>query len=235
MERAMIRLHGVSFSYDGRRPVLHEIDHTIKSGLTLLVGPNGCGKSTFSKLTSGIERPDTGVIEVNGRELWKDEVPAREGLAYVPEHPDLSPYATVSEILRLVCSLRGEPLSSATDLLDRVGLGAHRGDSVRELSAGQRRRVTIAAAMIGRTNTLILDEPLETLDRVMRDDMLAWVGQRRRAGAVVLVVTHEVEPFLEQTDHVFSIKDGRVVEAGSLPDDTAGRFGIVDRLARGVD
>lgn len=231
----MIRLKGVSFSYDGQRPVLSGMDHAICAGLTLLVGPNGCGKSTLSKLVGGIERPDAGVVEVNGHDLWKQEVAARVGLAYVPEHPDLSPYATVSEILRLVCALRGEPRSAADEALDRVGLGSCRSRSVRELSAGQRRRVTVAAARIGRTQTLILDEPLETLDRAMRDDVLAWVAEKRRSESVVLVVTHEVEPFLAQADAVFSIKEGRVVAAGPLPDDAAGRLAMVDRLARGVD
>ena len=129
--------------------MLAGVDLEISPGLTLLLGPNGCGKSTLLKLAAGIERPDSGRVEIDGHDLWIDEVAARRGLAYVPEQPDLTPYATVREILDLVCRLRGEPARARREALERVGLGklAHR--SVRELSMGQRRRAVLAAALRG--------------------------------------------------------------------------------------
>ena len=158
------------------------------------------------------------------------------GIALHMERQDRgTPYATVAEILRLVSAMRGESPAAAAAALSRVGLDAHGRHSVRQLSAGQRRRVTLAAAMIGHTGTLVLDEPLETLDRAMRDVVLAWVGERRAAGSVVLVVTHEIEPFVAQADRVFSIRDGGVFGARTMPSDDHERLQMVDRLARGVD
>src|SRR5437764_44526 len=145
LERLVIRLHQASFSYRDAEPVLSGVDLTISPGLTLLLGPNGCGKSTLLKLAAGIERPDSGRIEIDGHDLWVDEVAARRGLAYLPEQPDLTPYATVREILDLVCRLRGEPRERGREALERVGLGqlAHR--SVRELSMGHGPRAVLAA------------------------------------------------------------------------------------------
>ncbi len=101
--------------------MLAGVDLEITPGLTLRLGPNGCGKSTLRKLTAGSERPDSGRIEIDGHDLWSDEVAARRGLAYVPEQPDLTPYATVREILALVCRLRGEPRERGREALARVG------------------------------------------------------------------------------------------------------------------
>ena len=87
----MIRFHQASFAYRDGEPVLSGVDLEIPAGLTLLLGPNGCGKSTLLKLAAGVEQPDAGRVEVDGKDLWVDEVEARRSLAYVPEQPDLTP------------------------------------------------------------------------------------------------------------------------------------------------
>jgi ABC-type multidrug transport system ATPase subunit len=229
----VIRCHGASFSYGKGEPVLAGVDLEISSGLTLLLGPNGCGKSTLLKLVSGVERPDTGRIEIDGHDLWVDEAAARRGLAYVPEQPDLTPYATVREILDLVCRLRGEPRERGREALEQVGLGQLADRSVRELSMGQRRRAVLAAALVGTPSHVLLDEPLEALDRGAREDLLAWMDRLIASGATVIVVSHEIEPFAPRAARALAVRDGRCLDAGVLPADPAERLALLDRLARG--
>ncbi|MEA2603714.1 MAG: type transport system ATP-binding protein [Acidobacteriota bacterium] len=231
----MIRFHQASFTYGTEEPVLAGVDLEISPGLTLLLGPNGCGKSTLLKLAAGIEQPDTGRVEIDGHDLWRDEAAARRGLAFVPEQPDLTPYATVREILDLVCRLRGEPRERGREALEQVGLGrlAHR--SVRELSMGQRRRAVLAAALVGTPTHALLDEPLEALDRGAREDLLAWVDRLIASGAVVVVVSHEIEPFAPRASRALSVRGGRCLDAGPLPADPAERLALLDRLARGKE
>jgi ABC-type multidrug transport system ATPase subunit len=229
----VIRLHQAAFSYRDAEPVLAGVDLEITPGLTLLLGPNGCGKSTLLKLAAGIERPDSGRIEIDGHDLWTDEVAARRGLAYVPEQPDLTPYATVREVLDLVCRLRGEPREQGREALERVGLGKLSHRSVRELSMGQRRRAVLAAALVGTPRNALLDEPLEAMDRGAREDLLAWTDRLVTAGAAVVVVSHEIEPFAPRATRAISVRDGRCVDAGPLPSDPAERLALLDRMARG--
>jgi ABC-type multidrug transport system ATPase subunit len=228
VEGPVIRFSGVSFAYMLGRPVLEIGDLAIGDGLTLVLGPNGSGKSTLLRLAAGVEKPDAGRVEVDGRDLWVDEVEARRGLAYVPEQPDVTPYATVADVLRLVCRLRGEPLARADEALDGVGLAGLGGRSVRELSMGQRRRAVWAAARIGVPRTIILDEPLETLDRAMRDAVVAWTRAALDRGARVLVATHELEPFVARAARAVWFESGRAHRCEPVSPAEA------DALARGA-
>jgi ABC-type multidrug transport system ATPase subunit len=228
----MIRFQGVSFQYRPRQPVLAGADLEIAAGLHLLVGRNGCGKSTLLKLAAGIEQPDAGRIEVDGHDLWRDEVAARMSLAYVPEQPDLTPYATLDEILRLVCDLRRERPARAGEALAWVGLAGLGGRSVRELSMGQRRRAALAAARIGTPGHLLLDEPLEALDAGARGQLLAWIEARRAAGAVLLVASHDLAPFAATAARALTVRGGRPLVIDPLPADPAARRAALEDLAK---
>jgi ABC-type multidrug transport system ATPase subunit len=229
----MIELAAVRFGYGDGPPVLDGVDLRIGPGLTLLVGPNGCGKSTLLKLVAGVEPPDAGRISVAGRDLWKDEEAARRPLAYVPEHPDLTPYASLLEVLRLVARLRGEPRERAAAALAEAGLAERAGASVRELSAGQRRRALLAAAWIGTPRVALLDEPLESLDRGLRDRVLAWMGGLARGGATVVAVSHQLEPLAPLATAVVTVRDGQTLGPIVVEGDTARRLALLERLARG--
>ncbi len=242
----MIRCQGVTFAYRPRQPVLTGVDLALPAGLTLLAGPNGCGKSTLLRLCAGIDAPDAGRIEIGGHDLWTAEVAARADLAFVPEQPDLTPYATVGEILALVCRLRGEPAASAGVALAAAGLGgsaaagAGQGSagglaqrSVRELSLGQRRRAVLAAALIGAPGHLLLDEPLEAMDRGARDGILAWIAARRAAGATLVVSSHDLEPLAPLADRALTVRQGRCLLLEPLPAEPAARLERLERLARG--
>jgi ABC-2 type transport system ATP-binding protein len=229
----VIRFAGVSFGYRPHQPVLSRVELEIGAGLTLLVGENGCGKSTLLKLAAGVEQPDAGRIEIDGHDLWREEVAARAGVAFVPEQPDFTPYATVAEVLALVCELRGEPPAAAATALAAVGLDGLARRSLRELSLGQRRRAVLAAALIGVPDHLLLDEPLETLDRRSRRGALTWIEERRAAGALLIVAAHDLAPWTAAAARALTIAGGRCQLVEPLPGDPAARGALLERLARG--
>ncbi len=227
----MIRFDQVSFGYDGS-PVLSDVTLRITGGLTLLIGPNGAGKSTLLKLAAGVERPERGVVTVMGHDLWKEEVEARRSLAYIPEHPDVTPYARLDEVMGLVCSLRGVPAIDGRDALRRVGLEDLGHAILGRLSRGQRRRVLLAAALIGEPRVLLMDEPLEAMDVGAVRIILEWIGSLSGRGAALLVATHRIGPFVGLADRVVSmIPDGPVVSL-EVPGDDTGRSAFFTRLTR---
>lgn len=210
----MIELRDVTFGYE-RQPALLEVRALqIPAGLTLVVGPNGSGKSTLLRLIAGVEAPRTGTITVGGCDLWRDEIEARRQLAYVPEAPELTPYATIIDVLQLVAALRDSPPASVVEALDRVGLFELGGRTVRELSMGQRRRAMLATALVGEPRIVILDEPLETLDAEMRQFVRHWVEALRARGALILLATHDRAAFESIVDGVLTVQRGHVEYQG---------------------
>ena len=230
----MIRFDNVSFSYDGRVRVIDRAEIALGSGLTLCLGLNGCGKSTLLKLAAGVEHPDEGQILLGDRDLWTDEVAARQALAYLPEHPDLTPYATISDILKLVCRLRGEAPDRAADALEAMGLEGLAGRSVRELSLGQRRRAHFAALLIGQPEHILLDEPLEAMDNRIVEVILSWIRQRVTDGAAVVVVSHTLVPFAELAARAVTIDRGTVRVSELRPQNTGDRLKLLESLAKGL-
>ncbi len=225
----MIRFDKVSFAYQPGRPVIRALDLEIGPGLTLVLGSNGSGKSTLLKLAAGVEPPDTGRVLIDGLDLWTSEAAARCTLAYVPEQADLTPYAAIRDILALVARLRGEPRRTAAEALAACGLDGLGGRSIRELSLGQKRRATFAAAFIGRPSHLLLDEPLDAMDRSMRGTILTWLARRLSEGASAVLVSHETDPFRGLNFRTLDMERIGADGGGGPPAGQAGAVGKADR------
>jgi ABC-2 type transport system ATP-binding protein len=229
----MIDYRNVSFSYEKEEKVLQSINLELEPGLTLLLGPNGCGKSTLLKLAAGVERPDSGIITINGHDLWNDEVEARKGLAYLPEHPDLTPYASIKEIMDLVCRLRREPLDAGKKALEFFSLQHLAYRTVRELSLGQRRQALFAACLIGRPSQILLDEPLEGMDRHIQKEILNWIKNHVQSRSTVVVVSHSIEPFSQLASQAVTIQSGHAFRFRKLPDLIDKKRTFLEQLAEG--
>jgi ABC-2 type transport system ATP-binding protein len=230
----MISLRDVRFGYTRGTTAFSCDTMDVGPGVTLLLGPNGAGKSTLLKLISGVEQPTAGSVCIDGHDLWREEVAARAALAYVPEHPDLTPYATVGEVLGLVCRLRGRPIDDGARALEAVGLRDLGDRSVRELSMGQRRRAILAAAFIGEPSTLLLDEPLEAMDRPMRQWLTSWISDASARDATIVIATHDVEPFVHLARCAIAVTQGGARVISPLPDEHDARMALLDRSAHGT-
>ncbi len=234
MSSRCLELQGVGFAYFPGSPVLRRVSLRLGPGLTLLVGANGTGKSTLLKVLAGVEHPDVGQVLHHGHDLWEEEVKARRDLAYLPEQPEITPYASVRELLRLVASLRGEAAVVVEEVLAEAGLAGLGERSVRQLSKGQRRRALLAAAWIGRPRTLLLDEPLDAMDLGMRERILGWITEVRRAEGLIVAVSHELEPFLPLADRLLAATEGSLRLVEELPSGAEERQRLCEDLARGT-
>ncbi len=230
----MIIFDDVSYSYEPGKPVCEGLGLELSAGLALLLGPNGAGKSTLLKLAAGVEMPDGGRILVDGYDLWKEETASRRQLAYLPEYPDLTPYARLDEIVELVCRLRGRPTAEGRKALEFFELRDVAHLTVRQLSLGQRRRAVFAAAMVGTPQNILLDEPLDGMDRAVQPRILDWIAGRVDRGALVVVVSHTVEPFVDSASYLITIREGKARLFLDLPADPQARLRLIDEAARGV-
>ena len=212
-----VEIEGVSKSF-GDRQVVREVSFAAERGEVLgLVGPNGAGKTTTIRMLLDIIKPDGGSVRVFGQPL-NDATKARIG--YLPEDRGLYRSLRVWETLVYLASLKGIPnreaRGRANELLERVGLLAHKDKKVVELSRGMSQLVQFAATILHRPDLVVLDEPFAALDplnvRLMKD----MVAERRNEGAAFILSTHQMSQVEELCDRVLMINGGQVVLYGRL-------------------
>tara|TARA_A100001037_G_C15062407_1_gene595421 strand:- start:299 stop:1225 length:927 start_codon:yes stop_codon:yes gene_type:complete len=198
---------------------LNNISFIIPNGLTGLVGPNGAGKSTLIKIITGQIQPSSGVLEVFGERPWNNPVLLRQ-IGYCPEDDampdDLSPLPWL-ESLGLISGLpRDEVSDRCVSLLRRVKLGeAHWSKRIGEYSKGMRQRVKLAQALLHDPRLLVLDEPMNGLDPMGRQDMQEILKELARDGASILISSHILPELEALCPNILILNWGRVLASGS--------------------
>lgn len=185
-----------------------------------LVGPNGAGKSTSILMAVGLLRPDSGSARILGADVWQDPVRAKALVGVLPDGFLMPERLTGRELLTWLGLLRridaGEVHRRVEDLLDLLGLDEAEDTLVTDYSAGMRKKIGIATALIHAPRLLVLDEPLEAVDPVSATT-IKTVLTRYVAGGGSVVVSSHVLPVVEQLcDHVAVIDRGVVVASGPL-------------------
>ena len=176
----------------GRFPALAGADLDVEAGeVVLLRGPNGAGKTTLLRALAGLLPVTRGEAVVLGHDLTRDRKAVRPHVGYLGHSPGLYDDLTVADNLRFWARAARTEVG---DVLDRAGVDARlHGVQVARLSAGQRRRVALAALLVRKPRLWLLDEPHAALDAPARDLVDALVRDEAAAGATVIVASHELD------------------------------------------
>jgi len=202
----------------GNFPALAGVDLTVESGeVVLLRGPNGAGKTTLLRLCAGLVRPESGSVEVLGHDLVRERRSVRRRVALLGHATGLYDDLTVNQNVRFWARAAGlsavEAIERTASALLRMGLSERLlGQPVHTLSAGQRRRASLAALVVRRPGLWLLDEPHAGLDQSGRYVVDGLVGDAVAAGATVLVSSHELERVAGLGPRVVTISGGVVVD-----------------------
>jgi len=215
----MLRATGIRVRFD-RVVAVDDATIDVPVGQTLAVlGPSGCGKSTLLRVIAGLQRPERGTVELDGRDVG--DVPAhRRGVGLMFQDDVLFPHRDVAGNvafgLRMANRPRPEIERRVGELLELVGLSGFQRRSVTSLSGGERQRVALARTLAPEPRVLLLDEPLGSLDRPLHDRLLAELEELfARIGITVVAVTHDVTDAFALGHRVAVMRAGRVVQAAT--------------------
>ena len=204
---------------------LHDVSFQIPSGALIgCIGPNGAGKSTLVKILCGILKPDSGTVNVNGREPFsqRQEHVRHIGVVFGQRTQlwwDL-PVSDTFELLRALYQVSGHRFDARQKLLvDRLGIGEILQQRVRELSLGQRMRCELAAALLHEPDVLFLDEPTIGLDaeaKLAVRELLRWLQQS--GDVTTILTTHDLQDIEAVADRVLVFGNGTILLNGALGD-----------------
>jgi energy-coupling factor transport system ATP-binding protein len=214
-----LRTTGLSADYGGA-PALLDVSLTVRSGSALAVlGRNGSGKSTLLRCLIGLTKPKRGDVYVDGVRVTAEAVAARSRvIGYLPQDPNALLFAdTVRDEVAMTLRNHRLPVddSAIDSLLRALGIAPLATAYPRDLSAGERQRVALAAIAITNPRVLLLDEPTRGIDAQSKLAMAAWLRDRRAAGCAVVLVTHDVEFAAQVTDRALLLSQGRELASGS--------------------
>jgi ABC-2 type transport system ATP-binding protein len=206
----------------GGTAVLPDLSLDVRSGaVTGLLGPSGSGKSTLLRAIVGVQQIVSGSVRVLGLEAGSQ--PLRRRVGYVTQAPSVYGDLTVGENLRYFARVLGAERDASASALATVGLEAFADHVVNRLSGGQRARVSLASALLGSPEVLVLDEPTVGLDPVLRRDLWTTFHRLAESGATLLVSSHVMDE-AERCDDLLLLSEGRVIATGS-PADVRARTG----------
>jgi ABC-2 type transport system ATP-binding protein len=210
-----LRIQGLVKSYGNVRAV-RGIDLSVRAGEVFgFVGPNGAGKSTTIRCILDLLRPTAGEIRVFGQDPRHEGAQIREHLAYVPGELRLPERLTGRQFLASVGKLRKRfERGRMEELADRFKLDLDR--RIRNLSSGNRRKVSVLSAFLSDADLLILDEPTGGLDPLMQHEFLQLVRERRSAGATVFLSSHILSEVQSVADRLAVLRQGHIVACGTV-------------------
>ncbi|HSK23681.1 MAG TPA: ABC transporter ATP-binding protein [Egicoccus sp.] len=214
---AAIRATGLVKTF-GTTRALDGLDLTVAPGeVHGFLGPNGAGKSTTIRILLGLLRKDRGEVEVLGRRPWEDAVDLHRHLAYVPGDVHLWPNLSGGEAIDLLGDLRGGiDKPRRDDLIERFKLDPTKRCST--YSKGNRQKVGLIAAMSSFVDLYLLDEPTSGLDPLMDSVFQQVVHEVRGRGSTILLSSHILAEAEKLCDRISIIREGRIVETGTLAD-----------------
>jgi ABC-2 type transport system ATP-binding protein len=197
----------------GEREVLHGVGFDLRAGtVTGLLGPSGCGKTTLIRAIVGLQARVTGDVSVLGLPAGAPKLRGRIG--YVTQESSVYGDLTVTENLRFFAAVLGVASADVQRVIEAVDLTSHADARVDRLSGGQRSRASLAAALLGSPELLVLDEPTVGLDPVLRRDLWELFHRLADAGATLLVSSHVMDE-ASRCDRLLLMRDGDL-----LADDT---------------
>jgi len=193
----------------GDRQVLTGLSLDVASGsVTGLLGPSGCGKSTLMRAIVGVQLVASGAVTVLGKPAGS--VPLRHQVGYVTQAPSVYTDLSVEENLRFFAAVVGAEGTRVDEVVQTVGLGGLEQRVVGALSGGQRSRVSLATALLGRPRLLVLDEPTVGLDPVLRADLWRTFHELAREGTTLLISSHVMDEAAE-CDEILLMRDGAIL------------------------
>ena len=220
---SVIEASGVRRRYaDGFEAVGGASFSVARGELFALLGTNGAGKTSTVELLEGLASPDGGTVRVLGRDPYRDRAAVRPRIGVMLQEGGFPSELTVTETVRMWagCTSGARPVGEALEL---VGLSHRARVRVKQLSGGERRRLDLALALLGRPEVLFLDEPTTGLDAEGRRDTWALVRELRDGGTTVLLTTHYLEEAESLADRLAIMHQGRIVTAGTPAEVKAAR------------
>ncbi len=180
-----------------------------------LLGPNGAGKTTLINSVVSLARPDSGTVEVFGRDAYREFREARRMIGVSPQEINLDKFLTVEETMLYHAGYYGVSKAKAKErteeLLERFALTHKRKDRVNTLSGGMKRRVMFARALMHGPRVLFLDEPTAGVDVELRYSLWEYIRELNRGGLTILLTTHYLEEAEELCEEIALINGGRIV------------------------
>jgi ABC-2 type transport system ATP-binding protein len=215
MMNNVVEIRGLTVDRGGRR-VLHELDVTIERGsVTGLLGPSGCGKSTLMRAMVGVQVLTSGSVQIDGVEAGSKDL--RHRIGYVTQAPSVYADLTVRENLTFFARVLGTDSASVARAIEQVDLADHGDQVVGRLSGGQLSRASLAVALLGTPDLLVLDEPTVGLDPVLRRDLWALFHRLADGGVAVFVSSHVMDE-ADRCDRLLLMRDGLII-ADDTPDE----------------
>ncbi|MGJ6980844.1 ABC transporter ATP-binding protein [Aestuariimicrobium soli] len=209
----------------GRAEVLHGLTCEVPRGrVTGLLGPSGGGKTTLLRAIVGVQQVASGGVTVFGHSAGSADL--RHRIGYVTQAPSIYGDLTVAQNTAHFAALAGKGRAAVDQAIGRVGLDSHRSALVERLSGGQRSRASLACALVGDPDLLVLDEPTVGLDPVLREELWQLFHALADQGTTLLVSSHVMDE-ARRCDRLLLLRDGRLV-ADDTPSALSQRTGTDD-------
>lgn len=213
---ATVEAHGLS-KWFGPKVAVSEVNLDFEPGVTGLLGPNGAGKTTLLRLLTGLQVPSQGEVRVLGVDPRKDHRIYRQ-VAMVPEDEAIYTNLTAREFVAMSARLSGggRQAEAVGEAIVAVGLIDDQDRRLKGFSKGMRQRAKVAAALVGRPQILVLDEPLNGADPVQRAHLISLFKQLGHDGVTVIVSSHVLAEVERTVNRVIAMVDGRLAAEGTV-------------------
>ena len=216
---ALLEVSGLSKAFEGVRAVDQVSFFADRGELLGLLGPSGCGKTTLLRLLAGLEEPDAGTVRFDERSI-NGQAPHQRGFGLMFQDlalfPHMDVFGNVSFGLRMQRLPGSQIQARVHELLDLVEMAGYANRKVHELSGGERQRVALARSLAPSPRLLMLDEPLGSLDRALRDSLQREVRRiLKEVGVTSIYVTHDRDEAFAMADRLIFMNHGRIVQTGT--------------------